>query len=451
MNDFAAIARSVSASAPPSGQCVFQGSVSFGAALSVERFRLANGLTILLMCDRSAPVIAFQAWFKVGSRHERPGKTGLAHLFEHLMFNEVEGLGPGEFDTRMEAIGADNNASTWLDFTQYQEAFPKQHLPLVLELESRRMHQLILRDPQVASEKEVVKNERRYRVEDDVEGKTDELLWQTAFTAHPYHWPTIGWMDDIEGFSTADCRDFYEKYYAPNNATVVLAGDLDHQDAISRIAEHYGRQAPSEIPEDDVTVEPPQQEQRDVELLQPTPTEKLTVGYKGPALAHEDHAPLTLLLEVLAGGRASRLHQRLVVGKEIASDVSGFVGPHVFPSLAEFSLAARAGHTCEEIGKSFDDEVERVQESRITEEELRRGQNRMELGLLGSLETAEGKASSIGFYETIVGDPAAAFHRLKQMQNCTPDTIIRVARRYLRKESRTIIRVRPSNASRSST
>src|SRR4051812_7069642 len=243
----------------------------------VQRFRLGNGLRLLVLVDTSAPVLSYYTWFRVGSRHERPGKTGLAHLFEHLMFNETEGLKAGEFDRKLEENGAESNAATWLDWTYYYESLPKDRFPLAVKLESERMARLVLRDPQVASEKDVVANERRMRVDDDVEGTANEILYKTAFTKHPYHWPTIGWMKDIEGFTPDDCADFYKTYYAPNNATVVVVGDVTEKDVLTRIRDAYGEIPPSEIPEEDTQPEPPQLEPRLITFNKPTPSEKLLV------------------------------------------------------------------------------------------------------------------------------------------------------------------------------
>src|SRR5512139_2835914 len=217
----------LNACSPPEARVEFAGSVSFGPELSLARYWLGNGLDVLLCEDHSAPVVAYHTWYRVGSRHEREGKTGLAHLFEHLMFNETENLPAGEFDRKLEEAGAESNAATWLDWTHYNIAVPKEQLGLVVSLEAERMSHLVLRDPQVSSEKEVVANERRYRVDDDVEGTADEALYEHAFTRHPYRWPTIGWMEDIQGFTTEDCRRFYRTYYAPNNATLILVGDFD--------------------------------------------------------------------------------------------------------------------------------------------------------------------------------------------------------------------------------
>ncbi len=433
--------------APPFGEVTFEKRIPFGASLSISCYRLKNGLELLLVPDSSAPVIAFHAWFRVGSRHEKPGKTGLAHLFEHLMFNEVEGLEAGEFDKKLEAVGADNNASTWLDFTQYQEAFPKQHLELVLGLEAKRMSQLVLREPQVISEKEVVKNERRYRVEDDVEGTVEELLWKTAFEKHSYHWPTIGWMKDIEGFTTEDCREFYEAYYAPNNASIILVGDFDELEALRLLRDAYGGFAPSKLPIESGLSEPLQTEERVVELEQPTPTEKIAVGYKGPALSDPDHVPLTLLMEVLVGGRASRIRRRLVRTDQIASDASGGVGPHHAPSLIEFQVSAREDTTAEQLLAVVDEEIARVQEHGVEADELVRACARLEFGMLSGLESADGKASTIGFYQTVLGEPAAAMTRLETMKQTSLARLQEVALKYLTPTARTVIKVRAQELS----
>ncbi len=233
------------------GGLAYEGVHAFGGE-TLHRWRLANGLTVLVLVDAIAPVATYQTWFKVGSRHERPGKTGLAHLFEHLMFNETENLPAGTFDKKLEENGAETNAATWVDWTYYYESLPADRIKLAVKLEAERMARLVLREPQVKSEKEVVANERRYRVDDDVEGSANELLYKTAFTRHPYGWPTIGWMEDIQGFSPEDCVAFYRTYYAPNNATVVVVGDVRERDLLAAIVREYGPLPSQPIPPEDV-------------------------------------------------------------------------------------------------------------------------------------------------------------------------------------------------------
>jgi len=208
-------------------QAEHDGTISFGPAMRVERFVLGNGLRVLVLEDHAAPVVCMQTWFAVGSRHEREGKTGIAHLFEHLMFGETETSAHGAFDRTLEEAGAETNAATFLDWTYYHTNFPAEALELTMRLEADRMSRLVLREPQVTSEKEVVANERRQRVDDDVDGAISEILYKEAFREHGYKHPTIGWMDDILNFTTDDCTSFYRTYYAPNNAAMVVVGDVD--------------------------------------------------------------------------------------------------------------------------------------------------------------------------------------------------------------------------------
>jgi zinc protease len=432
----------INAKAPAWGAVSHVETIPFGASLKVERFRLKNGLEILACEDRSAPVVAYHTWFRVGSRHEREGKTGLAHLFEHLMFNEVEGRAPGEFDRKLEEAGAESNASTWLDWTQYNIAIPKDRLGLVIGLEAERMSKLVLREPQVTSEKEVVANERRFRVDDDVEGSVSETLWATAFKAHSYRWPTIGWMQDIEGFTTEDCAEFYKTYYAPNNATVIVVGDYSETSLLEKLTQAYGALAPSVLPVEDFKPEPPQTEERRLELKKPTPTEKVTIGYHSPALGDFDHQALSLLVDVLFGGRASRVHQSLVRKLEIAADVRASVGPFRDAGLFEIFASAREGHSAEELLAAIDAELERVRQEPVTQDEIERARARTELGLFGSLETAEGKASTLGFYETVLGRPAAAFERMDALRRLDTSDLLRAARRFLTPTARSVILVR---------
>src|SRR5262245_51417579 len=357
----------LNASPPEYGRVEHIDATPFGPALSIDRYRFANGLEVLHCEDRSAPVVAYHTWYHVGSRHEREGKTGLAHLFEHLMFNETENLKAGEFDRKLEEAGAESNAATWLDWTHYNIAVPKDQLGLVVDLEAERMARLVLRDPQVTSEKEVVANERRYRVEDDVEGAVSELLWSVAYEEHAYKWPTIGWMKDIEGFTTDDCQAFYRTFYAPNNATIVATGDVSAPTLLAKVQKAYGALPPSELPLEDVRPEPPQTSERRREVQKPTATEKIAIGYHGPAMGDFDHPALSLLAEVMFGGRASRMHQRLVRELEIASDVRIFVGPFRDPGLIEIYASAREKHTAEELLRAIDEDLARMREEAVTQ------------------------------------------------------------------------------------
>lgn len=446
VGDFGALTDELNRGREPQAKLQHVETIAFGPTMRVERFVLGNGMRVLLLEDHTAPVVCVQTWFGVGSRHEKPGKTGIAHLFEHLMFGETEGLPHGAFDRLLEEAGAETNAATFLDWTYYHTNLPRDALELTLRLEATRMSALVLRDPQVASEKDVVANERRQRVDDDVDGAVAELLYATALTEHAYRWPTIGWMDDIKGLTTADCVAFYATYYAPNNATLVVVGDVSAREVLALVQQHYGPLAPSVLPFEDVHPEPPQTAERRAKVSKPTPTQKVALGYHSPALGDFDYPPFVLLSEILFSGRSSRMHRALVQTLEIASDVRASVGPFRDPSLYDVFLSARGEHTVEELVAAFDDVLDRVRALPVPISELEKVKARLELGTLQGLETVAGKAEQLGFYETVLGDPAALFDKLREYRRVTPNDLLRVARRYLVPAARTVIEVYPDGS-----
>ncbi len=423
------------------------GQFAFGDGdLKVSRYALPNGLRVLLLVDHSAPVLSYHTWFRVGSKHETPGKTGLAHLFEHLMFNETKHVPRGQLDRLIESAGGETNAATWVDWTHYHSELPASELPLIVRLEADRMQHLVLRKPQVVSEKEVVANERRFRVEDDIEGQVSELLYATAFTKHPYHWPTIGWMSDIQGFTPKDCELFYETYYAPNNATLVIAGDVDEAEALALIQKHYGKIPAARLPRYAPPSEPPQRRERAVQLERPTPAPKLALGYRAPSFRDRDYAPLALANDILFGGRSSRLVSRLFRDEELVTDVHGSVAPFADSGLYEIWLSLRPGKDPDHALRVVDDELDKLRRKQVTRAELQKVKNRMELGFLQGLETASGKAEQLGFFEIVMGDGAALFSRLESLRAVTARDIQRVANRYFDARRRTRISVVPERA-----
>jgi zinc protease len=430
------------------GKLVYEGQHPFGRD-TIHRWRLENGLTVLMLVDTTAPTVAYHTWLRVGSRHEQPGKTGLAHLFEHLMFGETENLGAGAFDRKLEEIGAETNAATWVDWTFYHELVPADRIKLTIRLEAERLQRLVLREPQVASEKEVVANERRYRVEDDVEGIASEVLYKTAFESHPYHWPTIGWMQDIHGFTPEDCVAFYRTFYAPNNATIVVVGHVRERELLLAIRDAYGAIPSQPIPPEDITPEPAQPAERRTTLRKPTTSEKLALAFKGPALGDADHATLCVLSEVLFGGRASRLYRQLVVEGELAIDVRGWVSTFRDPGLFECWATARPGRTVDAITPVLDEAFAKVRAEVVSEDEIARAKARLELGALQQLETMSGKAEQIGFFETVLGDPAFSLQRVQAFRRTTPADLRRVARRYLLDTARTLVHVVPETPANS--
>lgn len=415
---------------------------AFGEALTLRRFRLGNGLVVLTLVDRAAPTVSYHTWFRVGSRNEKSGKTGLAHLFEHLMFNETRSRPHGEFDRLMEGSGAEANAATWTDWTYYYENAPRTALPLLVELEADRMANLVLRAPQVRSEKEVVVNERKLRVDDDVEGKALELLYATAFRRHPYRWPTIGWMDDIRGLTVRDCREFYRANYAPDNATIVIAGHFNERKALELVQRHYGGfRASRSRPRRAIRKEPAQRRERTRQLSAPTPTPKLLVGYHAPAFSHPDTAALVVANEILFGGQSSRLYRSFCLDRELATSVRGSISPFIDPGLFEIWVSLRKGKRLTDAVALLDQELEQLGTQGPTPREVDKATHQLELSFLHSMETAGGKAEQIGFYETVLGDGAGVFTRLAEYRHVDASHVRRAVARYLRPSRRARIEI----------
>jgi zinc protease len=415
--------------------------LDFGPRMLIERYRLDNGLELLVLEDHVAPVVCYQTWFRVGSRHDPAGKTGIAHLFEHLMFNETEDHPAGDFDRLLEEAGAESNACTYVDWTFYTDQLPRDALELVLDLETERMHRLILREPQLESEREVVMNERRQTVEDDIDGSVGEALYRLAFERHPYRHPTIGSMADIEAITTDDCLSFYRRYYAPNNAVLVVVGDVEAARLAAMVAERYGGLPAATLPVAGEEAEPQQRGERRLRLVKPTPAPRVVYGYHAPEMAHDDHAPLVLLNEILFGGRSSRGYRRLVRELEIATDVSGSVAGCRDPGLYEIGAMARPGGSLTDLGRELDAIILSAVGEPIDAAELERARARVELSTLHGLETVGGRAESIGFAEVVLDDPCATFTRLEAFGRVSLADVTRVAARYLGPERRSVIEV----------
>jgi zinc protease len=421
-----------------------EGDLAFGPHLQVQRFRLGNGLSILLLEDHAAPIVAYHTWYRVGSRFEQPGKTGLAHFFEHMMFSETENHPHGEFDRLMDQAGGETNAATWIDWTYYHESLPAPELPLAIALEADRMANLVVKKPQVDSEREVVMNERRMAVEDDVSGAAGEKLYALAFgEEHPHGWPTIGWMQDIERYRVADCRSFYRTWYAPNNATIVVVGDADPEAVLSLVQEHYGSLSPSNLEVPDPPPKVRQKKERRLEMSWPTPSEKLSVAWHAPPHTDPDHAVLEVIDEILTGGRSARLRRRLIEELEIASELRGGISGLRYGGLFEIWVSMREGRPASRALEVVDEEIRRLIEAPVGEAELEKIKNRMELFFLSEIETTSGKASQLGFGDAVADDPTHAFVRRAELARVSAADVHRVASSVLVPSRRSIVHVSP--------
>ena len=415
--------------------------------VTIERYKLPNGLQVILALKSDSPTFAYYTWFNVGSRHEKKGKTGIAHFFEHLLFKESKNLKEGEFDRIMEANGANTNASTWVDWTNYYEVLPsdEEKVELVIRLEAERMQNMILNEKQINSEREVIKNERRFRVDNDVEGTMNERLDHLAYTTHPYGQPVIGWMEDISGLTLEDCIHFYKTYYAPNNATIVIVGNIHKKKTMEWIEKYYGEIPSSHISSETIPQEPPQTQERKLTIRRDDiDVEKVIYAFHVPRYKHEDTPALELLGEILFNGEGSRLYKQMIIEEEIASHVSGGMTDLKDPSLFQISVSMRKNQPIQKTHNRVFAAIEKIQKEGVTQKEFDRARNRFEMEYYHSLESVSGKARALGHYQIIVGDYKEPIHMMKRYQKVKLSDIQRVAQKYLVASNRSSVVALPA-------
>ncbi|MEC9466615.1 MAG: pitrilysin family protein [Myxococcota bacterium] len=422
----------------------YESSFVYRKGLEAARFLLENGLTIIFMPDARAPLFAYQTWFKVGSRDEDPHRTGLAHLFEHLMFKGTKLHPTGELDRVMESLGSQTNAATWVDWTFYMETLANRpgNLETVIGFEADRMANLILDEETFRSELEVVKNERRLVVDDSPMGTMSETLFKTAFHEHSYRWPTIGYMEHLDATSVEELRDFYRRNYAPNNATVVVVGDLDATEFLSAVAQGYAHLEAQPLTRRGLVTESPQGSARRVELELGVSAPQLLFGYRAPAQSDESYAALELLCEVLVSGESSRLYRRLVIEEKLALDVHGYVAPFAHPGLFELAVQGRPGVDVERLVAVVEEELARASEG-LTESEWSKARNNLELSQFLSLKDAEGCAESLGHFETNYGDYRLAFQCLERQSAVSDAQLSQVAEQVFARTNQTLVVAMP--------
>jgi zinc protease len=418
----------------------------FGASLTIRRHRLANGLGLIALADPAAPIVTYQTWFGVGSRHEEVGRTGMAHLFEHLMFNQTKGLPAGEFDRRIDRTGGDSNAATWVDWTYYRDTVPADHLGMCVELEADRMANLVLEDGPLEAEREVVINERLQRVEDDVDGFVDEELFRLAFERHPYRWPTIGWMDDIRGLAKPDVHRFYRTFYAPNNACLVVVGRFDEAELLARIAAAYGHLPPAALPGDPAIVEPAQRGARAARFRKPTAAPRVTLAWRAPSQREPGWPALLFLSTILGAGSSSRLHRRLVIERELVSSIGCDVSPFRDPGLFRIAANLTRGSSVDEVVQEIDAALGAIADGAIAPAELDKVRNLVETDFWAELETCDGRAEALGHYQIVHGDFRAMFAVAERLATLDAAAIAAAVRVHLRPDARCQIVVEPDGS-----
>lgn len=414
------------------------------ALLQVQEHELANGLKVRLLVDHAVPTVSYYTFFRVGSRNERPGITGIAHLFEHMMFNGAQRYGPKEFDRVLESRGGASNAYTSSDITAYYEDFASDALETVIDLESDRMRSLAITPETLESERQVVKEERRLRVDNDVSGMLDEALSAIIWKAHPYHWPVIGWMKDLDAITRQDAIQFFRTYYAPNNATVVAVGDLDPASTLALIQRYYGDiPAGPPVPEV-VDSEPEPTGERRVEVRYPSQAPVLMLGWGAPRARDPDTLVLDVIQTILATGESSRLMTRLVHGDQIATDVGVDFGWRIDPGAFMVHVELKPGVRPARAEAAIEEELARIREKGVSDLELQKAKNTLRAHFLSEIATHNGRAHVLGSYELLLGDWREAMRTLDRYAAVTQADVKRVARRVFRDVNRSVATLVPT-------
>lgn len=424
--------------------------VSLGslAESKVHEALLENGLKVLVKEDHRAPIVVSQVWYKVGSSYEPDGITGVSHVLEHMMFKGTEKHAPGKFSRIISANGGEDNAFTGRDYTAYYQKLSKDRLEIAFELEADRMRNLTLPADEFAKEVEVVKEERRLRTEDKPTSLTYEQFNALAYRALPYANPVIGWMNDLDHLEVADLQSWYRRWYAPNNATLVVVGDVDHKQVMLLAKRYFGDLKPEKIPQLKPLREPPQRGEVRAVVRTPAKEPYLIMGYKTPVLttANEAWEPyaLDMLAAVLDGGNSARFSRNLIRGKEIAVSAGASYSPFSrLSGMLSLSGTPAKGHTMEELEQGLKNEIELVKRELVTDQELARVRAQVVAEQVYELDSVFYQAMQIGILETVGLDWRLLDEYVEKLKQVTPEQVRDVARKYLIDDHLTVTWLEP--------
>jgi zinc protease len=415
-----------------------------GQSFDVKTHTLQNGMKVMVEEDRSIPNVALYIFYRIGSRNERPGTTGISHFFEHMMFNGAKKYGPGEFDRTMEAAGGSNNAYTSYDVTVYQDWFPRTALDTIFDLEADRIQNLAFDPEKIASERGVVASERRTSVDANNFGLLDEQLWAAAFTAHPYQWPVVGWMVDIQNWTMDDLKHHFQMGYSPSNATMVVVGAVT-ADEIFKEAEKYIEPIPSHAPPPPVTTqEPSQMGERRVVVKKFAQLPIVMMGYHVSRSSDPDYYALSVLRTILFAGQSSRMYSRLVDKDQLALSIGGSMQFALDPTLFVITAQPKAGIEPQACEKAVYEELEKVKTAGVTPEELEKAKNILLAQFYRQMKTESGRANALGTYEVYFGDYHKLFDAANAYQQVTAADVMRVAKTYFSEDNRTVATLVPT-------
>ncbi len=416
----------------------------------VEKYQLENGLTVLLHQDRSVPLISYHTWFKVGSKDEEPGYTGIAHLFEHMMFKGTEKYSNKDYERIIRQNGASNNAFTSRDYTGYYVNAPSSKLEQIMDLESDRVVNLKLDEAMLQSEREVVKEERRFRVENRIMGLLMERINSVLYKIHPYKWPIIGYMKDLDNITVQKAEEFYRTYYAPNNAVLVIAGDFDKSKVKKLISKYYGHMKSQEIKRTERKPEPLQTTARKETFYRDIQNDYFSVSYVVPRASSPEVFPLEIAANILGSGTSSRLHQKLVYELQVATSVFAYVMTHqdssalqIVVSLKPEKNKAKAQTNLNRVQKVVADSIADLRVKEVGPKEISKAQNRIAKSFVDALKTVNGKAYSLAANETVVGSYEKLFTDLDNYMSVKPADIKSSAQKYLKPSQSNTVIARP--------
>jgi predicted Zn-dependent peptidase len=407
--------------------------------MNIETYSLDNGLRVALNEDHSAPLVAINLWYHVGSKNERPGRTGFAHLFEHMLFSGSEHVGNNEHFRYVQSVGGVLNGTTFFDRTNYFETLPSNYLALGLWLESDRMGFFLpaLTQEKLDIQREVVKEERRQRYDNVPYGTAFERLLRLAYDPHySYHWPTIGSMEDLSAASLEDVRSFFSAWYRPDNCVLTIVGDFAQSEAKELVAKYFGDIPPSgSFPPFDLIRNETRSERRET-FPSRVPLPRIYRLYHLPRMGDRDWICADLLTTVLTSDKASRLERALVYEKQIATDVAAYVLPTEATGMLLLQATAKENVPIEDIESTIDEEISRLVSGGITEDELTRAKNRTEIDFAHQIENYDMRADLIGMLATFFDDPNRILDWLEPYRAATTDDLKRVAQDYLVPENR---------------
>jgi len=399
---------------------------------------LDNGLKVLLLEDHKSPAVTFQVWYRVGSRNEKDGKSGLSHFLEHMMFKGTAKIGPEEYSRIIAKNGGRSNAFTTADVTVYFATMSRDKIGIEIELEADRMAHASLGKTYFEPEKKVIQEERRLRTEDQPVSALGELTSAVAYVIHPYRRPVVGWMEDIEHLTRQDLVDYYKLYYTPNNAFIVVTGDFDTEEILKQIKAAFGDIPRGAEPPKVQAEEPPQAGERRVYLKKEAELPFVLMYYHTPNLKSPDSYALDLLTVILAGGRSSQMYHDLVYQKRLARSVDAdYDGLAVDPTVFSFTAQLMPGIKPADVEIEIDRIIDKVQSEPVSERELQKAKNQIEAAFIFGRDSIFGQAMKIGFYE-VAGNWRLMDEYLEGIRKVTAEDVRQVARKYLGRDRRTV-------------